>query len=65
MQIFCVLLLLSMKTFQDILLREISNTLFITVHDVSLTGTGYGEGKVFACFVSGLYQEKLEFALSL
>lgn len=50
MQIFCVLLLLSMQTFQDILLREISNTLFISVHDGSLSGTGYGEGESVCMF---------------
>lgn len=31
-----------MQTFQGILLREISNTLFISVLDSSLTGMGYG-----------------------
>jgi len=40
MQMFQVLVLLSMQTFQGILLREISNTLFISVHDSSLAGLG-------------------------
>lgn len=50
MQIFCVLLLLSMQTFQDLLLREISNTLSISVLDSSLTGMGYGEGEAVCVF---------------
>lgn len=46
-----------MQTFQDIILREISNTLFISVPNSSLTGTGYGKGET-ACFVSGLISGK-------
>lgn len=53
-----------MQTFHDIILGEISNILFISVLNSSLIGTGCREGET-ACFVSGLYQEKLEFTLTL